>query len=257
MNRIHLRKSLRDPLDESLVRSAIVELARFACNGTTGRQKGDPVFERVTEGRQECWTVDGKRRCYSACGDLPHFVAWCAAGGVVDFREVRQSLGWINRAEAWGWRVGWNLIKLHAETGAAWFRHRKIGDGVRQATRPGDVWLIGEYGNEHGFVVESIEGDVVNSFDFGQFFELAGVWEHGGKARSRSLRPGLDGRLLVGDDLDGWRPLHGRLNMFAALRTADESIGKPGGLVASLVPDGVKGGIPDDNPYFDPFFEAD
>lgn len=256
LTRVHLRKSLNGPLDEEAVRAAFVELARFACNGSKGQQKGDPIFERVTEGRQGCWLINGKRRCYSSCGDLPHFAAWLACGAVLyDDAHVRKSLRWINRKEAWGWRQGWNLIKLHAETGSAWTKHRK-GDSVVADTRPGDVWMIGEYGLEHVFVIESIEGNVVRSFDYGGFFVGSdGVARHGGRGTTKTLRRGVDGRTWAFGDKPPGRPLAGRLDTFAALVAADRhGEGSCSGLDAALVPEGFPFGIPTDNPYFEPYF---
>lgn len=256
LERRHLRKRINGPLDEGFVRDAIVDLARFACSPPNGRQKGDAVFERVTEGRQGCWLHNGRRRCYSACGDLPHFVSWLAAGAVrYDNPRTRHDLRWINRREAWGWRVQWNLIKLHAETGSAWTRHRK-GDHCVAQTRPGDVWIIGDGGDQHAMVVKQISDGRVLSFDYGQFFNGPdGIGRHGGKERARTLTKGPDGRIWVYDTRAPGRPLYGRLNVYAALLHADGAGELP--LAAALVPETLfKVGIPTDNPYFEPYFPA-
>lgn len=254
--RRHLRKKLNGPLDEGFVREAVVDLGRFACLPPHGRQKGDTVFERVTEGRQGCWLVNGKRRCYSACGDLPHFVAWLASGAVrYEDPKVCHELRWINRREAWGWRVQFNLIKLHAETGAAWTRHRK-GDNVVANTRPGDVWIIGDGQDQHALLVYAIEDGRVLSYDYGQFFVgTDGIGRHGGKARARTLTRGPDGRTWVYAERAPGRPLYGRLNVYAALIHADGASDVP--LAAALVPETLfKVGIPTDNPYFEPYFPS-
>jgi hypothetical protein len=244
-------------LDEQAVRRAMVGLARFACRDDLdkrGRQKGDHVFERVTEGRQGCWLISGRRRCYSACGDLPHFVMWAACGAIQYTGDVRKSLRWINRAEAWGWRVQWNLIKLHAETGSAWSKHVK-GDAVVERTQPGDVWIIGDGQDQHAMVIASIVNGVIKSYDYGQFFNGAdGIGRAGGNVVVRRLHKGRDGRTWVFKNRAPGRPLYGRLNTYAAMLHADMAKGEPGALDAALVPsDCFKLGIPSDNPYFETY----
>ena len=255
--RTHLRRNLGGSLDEHMVREAFIGNARFACRNdddTHGRQKGDPVFERVTEGRQGCWLINGKRRCYSACGDLVHFAAWLTCGAVQYKNDVRKSLRWINRSEAWGWRVQWNLIKLHAETGSAWARHRR-GDAIVERTIAGDVWIIGDGQDQHTMLIKSVRDGVVESYDYGQFFTGAdGIGRVGGNTVARRLQTGPDGRTWVFKNRAPGRPLYGRLNTFAAMNHADMINGEPGALDAALVPsDCFKLGIPADNPYFEAY----
>lgn len=240
-------------LDEAIFRAAILSIADFACNGSIGRQKGDPIFERVTERRQSCWKVEGKTRCYSGCGDLPHFAAWLLTGAIRYNEPIRSSLRWINRAEAWGWKTGWNLIKLHSETGSAWTKHTKR-DAIVSETKAGDIWYFGEAGTGHVCIVKRIENDQLFSFDYGGFFKgSTGKSEHGGKANVRSFREGSDGRIKVFDSgYPSGRTLVGKLDLFSAISVADTC--SETRLEAALVPEGFELGIPTDNPYFPPYF---
>ena len=244
--RVNLRQTASGPLDEGLVRLAAVSLASFACDGSVGRQKGDPVFGRVTEGRQRDWaTPDGARHSYSSCGDLPHFVVWLLAGAERYPEPLRSALRIVNRDEAWGWKQGWNIINLgkYAPVGSLHaYRH-----GEPFAALPGDVILIGENGGEHVqvFADGSAESQSMVSFDYGQFFKnAAGHSDHGGIMRTKHVATGVDGRPWALGSSSG-RPFVWCLNTYAVLAAADE-VAKLG---PAYVPDGFVGGIPDDNPY--------
>lgn len=149
-------------LDPELLRAAMLANARFASNGELGRTQGDSVFEEVTERRQR-W------RGYSGCGDLIH---WCLRR--LGLRDERI----LNREDDDGtvpWRIGRNVSLLVFATGRAfrWWRRGEAFD-----VSPGDMLLIGEYGLEHVFIVESLRDGVVRSFDYGQVFS----GKHGGRA---------------------------------------------------------------------------
>ena len=251
--RVHLRKSLNAPeLDEAAVRAAIVSLAAFATREAIGRNKGDPVFELVTEGRQACWTVNGKVRCYSGCGDLVHFAFFRAAGASAypDDPKVRATLApWINRREAFGWKQGANLSRfVFSAPKGAWKFHCK---GEPWIAKPGDAVVIGEGGAEHALIVRSFDpatGTLV-SFDYGQWFAPAPNMpgEHGGKQITRRAMRGTDGRLWLYSTTPPGRPLLGRLDAIAALQPSAAAGDLLPALVPSSFPDGL--GLPDDNPY--------
>jgi hypothetical protein len=184
-------------LDEDLLRKVMVANARFACNGSAGRNQGDPVFEEVVEGRQR-WTG------YSSCGDLVH---WCLRRA--GFRDERV----LNREDDDGtipWRVAVNVSRLVYATGQAfsWWR-----TGNPLGLRPGDMALVGEHGQEHVFIVADVTGDTVTSYDYGQFF----AGKHGGKRTIRHLHQGPGKRLhLYASQLPG-RPFIGRLDPYELL----------------------------------------
>jgi hypothetical protein len=206
-------------LDEALLRVVMVENARFACNGSVGRNQGDAVFEEVVEGRQ-AWAG------YSSCGDLIH---WCLRrAGLRDERV-------LNREDDEGatpWRVSINVSRLVYATGHAfsWWR-----SGGALGLRPGDMALVGENGQEHVFLVADVDGDTVTSYDYGQFF----AGKHGGKRVVRRLHTGPGGRLhLYATQLPG-RPFIGRLDPYELLLPhflRNE-------LAAAEVPDDFVGGV--------------
>jgi hypothetical protein len=207
-------------LDEGLLRKVMVANARFACNGSAGRNQGDPVFEEVVEGRQR-WTG------YSSCGDLVH---WCLRRA--GFRDERV----LNREDDDGtipWRVAVNVSRLVYSTGQAfsWWR-----TGNPLGLRPGDMALVGEHGQEHVFIVAEVTGDTVTSYDYGQFF----AGKHGGKRTIRHEYQGPGGRLhLYASQLPG-RPFIGRLDPCERLLPYFLR----GELASAEVPDDFVEGIP-------------
>ena len=180
-----------------LVRAVMVANARFACNGSAGRNQGDPVFEEIVEGRQ-------KWKGYSSCADLVH---WCLRRA--GFRDERV----LNREDDDGaipWRPSVNVSRLVYATGHAfswWKSDSPLG------LRPGDMALVGENGQEHVFVVAEVTDDLVTSYDYGQFFS----GKHGGKRTVRHIHYGAGGRLhLYASQLPG-RPFIGRLDPYELL----------------------------------------
>lgn len=243
--RVHLKDHpCADTLDPDIVREAIVAIARFACDDARGRVKGDYVFERVTEGRQSCWVVNGKQRCYSGCGDLAQFVLWLAAGAErYTDPAVRRAMRYTNRAEAWGWKQGWNISMLDGFVpSGSKVRHRP---GDKLAARPGDLLLIGEGGQEHIMVVRDIAAGRLTSLDYGQFFD----GKHGGRQCVRTLRKGPDGRLWAFSTTPPGRPVVWSIDTGSVLRTVSGT----GALLPAVVPAPFDKGIVDDNPYFDPY----
>lgn len=86
--------------DMKTYRARARELLEHACNGAHGRPESDPVYQRITEGRD----AGAHQRSYSSCGDLPAWL-WFQLG-------VRCSF--VNRREnaRYGWRVGLNIALL-------------------------------------------------------------------------------------------------------------------------------------------------
>jgi len=138
---------------ESELRTEAVRIAHEACNGSMGRVLGDPVFERVTEGR-------AKWRKYSACGDLAHYVL--KELGVTDERLV-------NRNDDGGgvpWVMGKNLSRIVycAVPAFVWAR-----GGLRP--QPGDVLYVAS--PEHVCILERIDEAKGKIFTFDY-----GLWDH-------------------------------------------------------------------------------
>lgn len=217
-----------DPLafDEALARRVMVANAEYACDGSIGRQQGDPVFEEVTEGRQ-------KNAGYSACADLVH---WCLRRAGLRDEAI------LNRNDDDGevpWRTAVNISRL-ATLSACFTR----SSAKTFTARPGDAVLIGEGGDEHIFIVATItlaEGrTVVSSYDYGQFFG----GKHAGQKRLRQTTERRGRLYLFSRTLPG-RPVVGHVDTAALLkRYFDRSE-----LAACEVPDDFVGGLPSDNPY--------
>jgi hypothetical protein len=209
-----------DVLDEKLLRAVMVANARFACDEATGRNHGDPVFEEVVERRQK-WPG------YSSCGDLIH---WCLRRA--GYRDERV----LNREDDDGalpWRMGVNVSRLVYGTGHAfeWWR-----PGAPLGLRAGDMALIGEHGQEHVFIVASVDDGVVGSYDYGQWFNGA----HGGRRVTRLVRVGGDGRFYFYTTTLPGRPFIGRLDPFELL----EGPYLRREIEPAQVPDSFDGGMP-------------
>lgn len=79
-------------------RVAAVALDEYACGYTEGRDKADPVYQNVVEGRDTPSNYTG----YSSCADRAHWKLFRLG--------CRHS--WINRKENKGWKVGANISAL-------------------------------------------------------------------------------------------------------------------------------------------------
>lgn len=87
--------------DITAIRLAAVALAEYACNYEKGRDKLDPVYLEVTEGRDGPGPAQRKR--YSSCGDLGHWILY----------RLGCRTTWVNRKEAPnGYRIGFNVTLL-------------------------------------------------------------------------------------------------------------------------------------------------
>lgn len=107
------------PLDEHAARRLAVHLCEYACDGSRGRpEKGDPVYDAVTEGRD---FGPG----YSSCADLAHWLLFRLG--------VRHSF--LNRAEHLGWEQGVNLSRL------AWCRYA-VSPTAEDRFEPGDILIV-------------------------------------------------------------------------------------------------------------------
>jgi hypothetical protein len=137
--------------------------------------QGDPRHDFVTQGRH-------KESNYSSCGDWWNFVPWCMGCTEDDL---------INRDDAethLKWRRGKNIS--HTYNGAKKFKiWQAYVKGVEP--KPGDLLFMGTYPKEleHVCMIESVEGDVWNTFDFGQFSPNTG------KCSRKVIRTFKDGRL--------------------------------------------------------------
>lgn len=228
LKRAHLVTPGTTNFEEKVVRAASAALATYGCNDTTGRWQGDPVFEHIVEGRQTWWLVNGKRRDYSGCGDLIHWTFWNLIGA-----EQDSDARWLNRAEAFGYRVGVNVSNLRWKC-PAW---RSFKKGQFNPSR-GDCLLIGEHGGEHVAIVDSVGDGTYTSMDYGQFSKKFG--KHGGVKVTRPFRKGRDGRVWVGTVRI--KPVIGVVDVWEMYKLVDPEW-------PALVPQAFAMGQESDNPY--------
>lgn len=138
---------------------------------------GDPRHDLVTQGRHIASN-------YSACGDWWNFVPWCM--GCVEPEIINRE----DKEAGLKWHVQQNISRTY--NGAKKFQiwQPYVANSV---PAPGDLLFMGDYGKgeqEHVCMVESLEGDVLKTFDFGQFNEKTGK-----KASKRITRTWRNGRL--------------------------------------------------------------
>lgn len=166
------------------LRARAVEIARFACNGDIGRTLGDPVFDRVTEGRAR-WPR------YSACGDLAMFVL-----RELGFRDERV----LNRNDDDGtvaWKVGENLSRLVYRAGKAF-----VWASKKLRPKPGDILYVAL--PEHVCILESIDESraTITTFDYGLTDPKTG--KPAGRRRTSKFAV-VGSKLVVGSrTLRGW-----------------------------------------------------
>lgn len=102
-----------------LFQIASVALDTYACNGTAGRRKDNPVYQEIVQGRDIPTTYTR----YSSCADRAHWKLW----------RLGCRLPFVNRtdrASGRAWKSGVNISNL-------W--DRKLGAPVLR--RPGAGWL--------------------------------------------------------------------------------------------------------------------
>jgi hypothetical protein len=211
------RQSILGPyglVDEGETRAAATALADYLVNGEAGAWD-DAKFDFVVERRQSPG--------YSGCGDLCHAVLWAMLGAKPPEDEAgRQAQARVvNRAEAYGWKVGVNISRLRYSTGDAFIVHKPHQPW---APKGGDLVLVGEDGREHVFVVTGWDGDMnggeLRSCDYGQFNEKLG--KHGGCRVVRRPLRGQDGRLWT--KANG-RPVVGHVDLVKLLQTLADASG--------------------------------
>ncbi len=122
---------------------AAVALDDWACNGTKGRDKRDPIYQHVVEGR------DGKLipyERYSSCGDRAHWKLW----------RLGVRLPFVNREERsplpGDWKPGMNISELHWRSHGAPCEPGRPGAGW--VPEPGDELLI--WNHPSGFDAHSL-----------------------------------------------------------------------------------------------------
>jgi hypothetical protein len=139
---------------------AVLALTEYACGGELGRSYlGDPVYQAVTEMRQEQTEKIRQRQLlqgvpreklafYSSCADLVHWL----------YFRLGVRLGWINRDEMrastnQGWRVELNISLLSQPRMNSCVEMAKPGDQYA----PGDCLHIGLPGTnqDHVMIVRS------------------------------------------------------------------------------------------------------
>jgi hypothetical protein len=211
-------------------RSAAVALCEYACGYEAGRNKDDPVYLEVTEGR------DGpgpeRRRRYSSCGDLAHWL----------YKRLGVREQWLNRTDdnAFGpWRPGENIARLWG--GACPF-DQVPPDDPQWMPDPGDVVLIWNSGiDAHVMVAIGRDGAALRTANYGAggMSPLASpgakiaskvlTFQHGkhfygtrqvqrylplsAVVEQLSVPPDLRGAALTGEEFDAiklWKPPAGR-----------------------------------------------
>jgi len=114
-------------MDLELWQRAAVALDEWACGGDKGRDKRDPIYQSVVEGR-DAPPYDH----YSSCADRAHWRLW----------RLGVRAGFVNRAPHW--RVGMNIALLHS-SGAPCLPGRPPATWDPE---PGDEMLIWNTGND-------------------------------------------------------------------------------------------------------------
>jgi hypothetical protein len=117
-------------------------LLMYAC-GFEGRNENDPVYQRVTEGRD----VGAMQRKYSSCADLAHWLHF----------RLGLRTSWINRAEHKGWKSGVNVSKLAFSAVAKTWK-KDVQDLHRGDV--GVIWSLPDSTDAHVFVFHKPAGEV-------------------------------------------------------------------------------------------------
>lgn len=207
-------------IEPGIVREAAVSIARFAVGGYGGRYVGEPVFERITEGRQRAQDAQQIRDplhtvAYSACGDLCHYVLRCL--GCRD-----ETL--VNRNDDGGshpWSVGRNLSMMNGSK--LWVRHTK---GVLPGR--GDLCMVES--PLHVLVFDELLDDgTIITYEYGGWDQKRGAC---GRQKKQAVSY-PDGRLHFGG-----RVLLGFIPITTVPLTE-----------SAIVPDSFSLGVPDENPY--------
>lgn len=213
MKKIHLWLPNTSTNDETILRNAAISLASYACNGTTGRNLGDPVFDEITEGR-------AGSKGYSSCGDLCHWL-------LKNLGCRDENL--VNRSDDGGktpWKSGVNISMLVYGSKNAWTNCTPT-----QLPKPGDIcWIGNDDASTHVFVVENFDLDngILQSYDYGQWFSGS----PGGQHRTRKLTN--QNGIIFADT----RRVHGFIDISKVYLSE-----------SAIVPDNFSKGQIDENPY--------
>jgi hypothetical protein len=154
---------------------------RWACGGPEGRPESDPIYQRVTEGRD----VGAMQRKYSSCGDLAH--------ALYEFLGIRGR--WVNRAALGHYVIGHNIARLNGHPGK---REPRFSDTFEA----GDVlvvWNQPDTEDAHVICVLGMDGGHLQTAEYGQ---------PGGALRERRLEVANSGLLIGGRLARVWLPLH-------------------------------------------------
>lgn len=156
-------------------RAASVAFDTWACNGTVGRAKIDPVYQMVVEGRDVPATYKG----YSSCADRAHaklFRFGCRAKFVN--REERTPL-------PRDWHIGANISNLHDVNQGSPCLFRSDKHGHKSAAQPdagwepsvGDELLTWNEGNDaHSAAIVSFDGSRAVTANYGSSGMSAAVF---------------------------------------------------------------------------------
>ncbi len=145
------------------VRVAMVAVCAYACKGPIGAFQGDPVFDEVTEGRQD--QQDAARRQnphvvpYSGCTDLFSF---CAEAVGVEDEEF------VNRNDDGGrkpWATGGGPTFI---TRAAWYLDAKRHD-VMTILGPGDALVVADPWHVCMVCAVDLVAMTIIVYEYGQF----------------------------------------------------------------------------------------
>lgn len=141
--------------------------ARAFCEVAVAGERGvrvtDPIYRQITEERDP-----GPN--YSSCGDLCHAMLFSLG--------MRES--WVNRAEHKGFKWGMNIARLVASPvggGAGGLARRPK---TRELFETGDViamWSKPDTTDAHVCVVDSFDGAVLHTWDYGQGPMAKAKWD--------------------------------------------------------------------------------
>lgn len=188
-----------------LYRTAAVALDEYFCNYDAGRNKRDPVYQYVVEGRD----VPATYKTYSSCADRAHARLW----------RLGCRLPFVNREERsplpHDWHTGQNISSLHDVARGSPCLHRVNANGTKYACPPGKDWIPSAGaemliwnsptgGDAHSLSIISYDGHVARTANYGTMGMSAGTfpgcklgsdplswdgssWRYGSKAVQRVL----------------------------------------------------------------------
>lgn len=176
--------------------AASVAFDEWACNGTSGRAKTDPVYQLIVEGRDVPATYAG----YSSCGDRAHAKFW-RFGCRLPFvnREER------NPGHPHDWHVGANIIYLHDILKGAPCMQKKDANGHPYAVRPDADW-VPEPGDELLIWNDPNHAHCLSITAYDSVSHKARTANYGAGGMSKSAFPGakIGVASLVYSAHDGW-----------------------------------------------------